>query len=291
MGINAAATRAIIKSSDILLIYFGAVIPDFPWILQRVMQVIIPNFDRYDLRIYCIALSSLFFSFILCLSIAVIFKERKKVIFILLLGSFFHLLADSIETKWGNGVHLFAPFDWKLLNFRIFWPESFVIYAFTAASLIAVIYYWRKALHSSILFDLSFQKNIFLSLIIALSYFTLPLAFMNQIELSDNHFVKTLRNYDNRTGKYFEADRGYFINSDNQDIFRTPFNEELKVTNLDLDFSNSMSICAEFISPNEIRIIEYHLHSNRDIFTYVGLVLIIIQFLFSVKVKLKKINT
>ena len=44
---------------------------------------------------------------------------REQSFGILALNSVFHLILDSLQTKWGNGVHLFAPVSWEVAEFRI----------------------------------------------------------------------------------------------------------------------------------------------------------------------------
>ena len=44
--------------------------PDLPWILQRLVQVALPSFDAYDLRLYAIVQASLFFCLLLSLALA-----------------------------------------------------------------------------------------------------------------------------------------------------------------------------------------------------------------------------
>ena len=276
MGLNGLLTRSITNKTDLLLIYIGSIIPDLPWIFQRLIPELLPNINRYDLRIYCVVLASFFFSIILSMAIAYMLKERKLVFALFSVGSFLHLITDSLETKWGNGVHLFAPIDWKLLNLGLLWPESFMIYFFTGFGLLFVIYYWNRTISSKIFTQFRDIKNLPTALIIFFIYLFLPFLFLNSAESADNHFVKTLREEKSRAGKYFEIDRGYLIDSKDQDILRTPFDEELKITNLNLPVSCSISVCGIFINKKEIRIVEYHIHSNRDFFTYIGLVLLLI---------------
>jgi len=128
LGINGLITRKLIKQSDLLLIYLGTLIPDFPWIIQRTVLALIPNINPYDLRLYCVILASLFFSILLSAAISFLFINTKKTFIIFTLGSLIHLLLDSIEIKWANGVHLFAPFSWELFNASFFWPENVLIY-------------------------------------------------------------------------------------------------------------------------------------------------------------------
>ena len=278
LGINGLLTRTLIKQADLILIYFGALIPDIPWIFQRIVPALFPKINLFDLRLYCVVVASLFFSAILSFAFANIFSDTKRTFLIFSLGSLLHLLLDSIETKWANGVHLFAPFSWELYNAGFFWPENIFIYLLTALGFLYLIWNWRQTINPSLQFSLSSSK-LSLSIFLVMIYLFLPFLFMNNAEEANNHFVKTLRKYDNRPGKYFEIDRGKYIDNPKGDRLATSFNEELKVVNLNLSKSEIMSIRGKFISKNEIQILEYHVHSNRDLFTYIALLII---FLLSV---------
>jgi len=131
---------------------------------------------------------------------------------------------------------------------------------------------------------------VFLCLVL---YFSLPIVFLDNAEEADNHFVKTLRDYDHRIGNYFEIDRGNFMNDSKGDRLITPFHEELKVLNLDLPKSETISIRAKFITRDEIQILDYHIHSNRDIYSYIGLLLILILFMIALvnNIRYKKRST
>jgi hypothetical protein len=282
LGINGIATRTFIKKVDLILIYIGALIPDIPWIIQRAVLALVPSINSYDLRLYCVILASLFSSIVLSAALAYLFNNAKRTFIIFSAGCLMHLLLDSIEIKWANGVHLFAPFNWELFNTGFFWPENLPIYVITAFGLVYVIFYMKETLSNSLEIAFKDYKNIFLLFTCLLIYFLLPLLFLSDAEAANNHYVKTLRDVESRTGKYFEVDRGFYSASTKSDEFITPFNEKLKVNNLDLKTSETMSIRAKFLSKNEIQIIEYHIHFNRDIFSYAGLLIVIILFTISV---------
>jgi hypothetical protein len=275
IGINGFVTRSVINKADLLLIYIGSVLPDLPWIIQRAIPVFYPSINLYDLRIYCIVLASLLFCIVMSFAIAILFKETNRIALILSLGALLHLILDSLETKWGNGVHFFAPINWELRNFGYFWPENIITYILIGFGLIYILLNWRETISTILVISLN-PKKILLFILCVIFYFSLPLLFVSSVELADNHFVKTLRNVEQRVGKYFETDRGYFKDLPNQDKFITPFYEELKVTNLNLNSSESMSIRAKFVSKYEIQIIEYRIHNNRDLFSYFGLFLLLV---------------
>jgi hypothetical protein len=276
IGINAVLTRSLIKKADILLIYLGAIIPDIPWILQRIVSFTLPDLNPYDLRLYCVVQATLFFSLIFSLVLSILLKESFKAFVILMMGVLLHLILDSIETKWANGVHLFAPFNWDLFNAGIFWPENNIVQLLSIFGLIYFSAFWKKSLIALIQLDLKNKRKLSVFLLILISYIFLPIVFLQNAEDADNHFVKTLRNSHEREAKYFEIDRGKYVDSKDGDTFLTPFGETLLVENINLNRSEILSIRAKFIAKNEIQIIEYHIHGNRDIYSYVGLFLICI---------------
>lgn len=288
LGVNGIFSRSVIKDADLILIYIGAVIPDIPWILQRIIPIFSPNVNLYDLRLYSIILASLFFSLIFSGFLSILFENRKKVFLIFTLGSLLHLLLDSAETKWGNGVHFFAPFSWEIFNAGFFWPESIAVYLVTALGLLYVLTFWKKSINVKFYFsDFNYIKLV-LALLLLTIYFLLPLSFMATVENADNHFIKTLRDKENRVGKYFEVDRGELVNEKNGDKFLTPFKEKYEIANRDFALSATMSLKAKFISESEIEILDYHLHSNRDVFSYIGLFIITLILVFAL---IKKFNS
>lgn len=274
-GINGFLSKSTFKRADLILIYFGALIPDVPWILQRFVGFFYPAINLYDLRLYCVNLSSFFFCLILSVAISQIFVKWKLALAIFSFGSFLHLIADSIETKWANGVQFFVPVNWDLYNAGWIWPENGIIYVLTILGLIFIVLNWQSTIKSHFMLIRNFPKLFTIGLIL-LIYFTLPILFINSAEEADNHYVKTLREYQNRPGKYFEVDRGNYIHYEDGVIFLTSFNEKLNVNNLKLTTDEIMSIQARFITCDEIEILEYHIHSNRDIFSYLGIFILII---------------
>lgn len=278
IGVNLVLTRSLIKKADAFLIFVGAIIPDVPWILQRLANFLIPSINPYDLRLYCVVQASLFFSIIFCAAVAILFQKSFRTFIILFFGVVIHLLLDSIEKKWANGVHLFAPFNWDIFNLGIVWPEHIIIHLLSLLGLMIFLLIFKEAAKTSLNINFENKIKILFSISIFSLYVFMPFIFIDKAESSDSHFVKTLREYEKRSGKYFEIDRGNYIQSPEGDKFLTPFNEYLSVSNLDLKTSKVMSIRAEFTSSNNIKVIEYHIHGNRDIYSYIGLALILILF-------------
>ncbi|MCB9218722.1 MAG: hypothetical protein H6610_04585 [Ignavibacteriales bacterium] len=290
IAINGFSTKKISASSSLLWIYLGCIIPDIPWIIRKIISVLSPSINGYDLQAYVIVQATLFFSIILSFSFSLFSKNILKTFLILSFGSLLHLLLDPIQIKWANGVHLFAPFSWDMTTFGIFWPESFITYLMTISGLIFFVFYWKelKIIKPNILFK---KINSFLAFLIILIYFVLPLRFMNNVVKSDNHFISTLKIENERIGKYVEMDRkdvtfneqtnSYWIKSFNKDII------ELK--NIERLNSNRISIKGRFISNNIIDVIEYHENweAFRDGASYLGILLIIFSWILAFRNSLK----
>ena len=55
IGVQGITTKSIFKFADLKWIYVGCIIPDLPWVLQRVLKIT-NLFNLYDVRDYCIIL-------------------------------------------------------------------------------------------------------------------------------------------------------------------------------------------------------------------------------------------
>jgi len=104
LGIQAVATRSVIKSADLKWICLGCVVPDVPWILQRLVSALNSGVDPYDLRLYAIVQSSLAMSLVLSAALAAFSRRPRTVFAILAFNATFHLVLDALQTKWGTGL-------------------------------------------------------------------------------------------------------------------------------------------------------------------------------------------
>jgi hypothetical protein len=108
IGINSLTTETLIKDADLKWVLLGCIIPDFSWMFQRIVQIIFPLVNGYDLRLFSIVQASLFYCLIISLAFAFLSKTTLKTFIILALGVILHLLLDSFQMKWGNSTHFFA---------------------------------------------------------------------------------------------------------------------------------------------------------------------------------------
>jgi hypothetical protein len=282
LGVAGFATRSVITAADLKWIYVGGIIPDLPWILQRILRKI-PGINLYDLNLYVTVQSTLLFGLIISLALASLSKEYLKTFLVLALGCLIHLLLDSLEIKWANGVHLFAPFSWELLNFNLFWSESIPIYLITLFGLVYFLVTFKKGVTLPSNLELKKFKRWFLFLIVILIYFLFPLFILNQPLEANNHFVKTFENVDERPGKYFEIDRRPYRFEKGVGIINTFANEDIELKNINLNTSETISIKARFIDEKTAEVTEYHVYSVlfRDGSSYAGLTMVFIFWIIS----------
>jgi hypothetical protein len=294
LGIHGLTTRALNTKADLKWVYLGAVIPDFPWILQRAASYLFTDINLYNLRLYVIIQSTLLFSIILSAGLAFLSKNYLKTFLILSFGSLIHLVLDAMQIKWANGVHLLAPLSWEMLNFNLFWPESIPTYLITALGLVYFIFLFKEFREAeSDLIIKSFTRWFYLFIVTA-TYSLLPLLILHQPLEADNHYVKTLSEVESREGKYFEIDRRSVRFQDEGGIMNTFANEDIKLKGVlhlwDKD-PITLSIKAKFIDKNTAEVVEYYKHipEFRDNASYMGLVLVLVFWIVSVFKRRKEI--
>ncbi len=287
IGIQTLVSKAVYRAADIKWVAVGCIIPDLPWITQRLISFLVPGVDLLSLRVYCLIQASLFFCLILSGAIALLYNHSFKVFLILGGNSLAHLLLDAMQTKWANGVHLSAPFSWQLSQFQLFWPENAISSVLTVVGLITIAYYgW-----SDRRFLLGLKRSFFpllLASLLLISYVLLPFMFFNDSFEADNHYVQTLQRKEQRSGKAIGFDRCAY---DKLTATITVFTKEKfkLVSDQPID-DGTISLLGRFADNNTIVAGMVHQHSTvRDFYSYVGLSLLLILWasaLFSGKIKM-----
>jgi hypothetical protein len=280
LGIQGLATRSIIHHADIKWVFLGAILPDIPWIVRRMVHFFVTGVDPISLRLYAIAQASLFLTLILAAAIALLSQRPRIVFFILGLNAFLHLVLDSLQTKWGNGVHLLAPISWNTLNFELFWPDSWITYLLSIFSLVYIILvlfkkHWEEI--QSIRF-IQFKKIAGIFGLLT-CYVVLPYVFMPQIIKADAHSIAKIKNPCDNCLVAF--DRAHYI-VDNQHSLKT-WAREYNIKKEHINHSAIVSIKCYFCDKETIIINDFYEHKglNRDILSYFGL--LIVFFIWSKK--------
>ena len=287
LGIQSLVTRSIIKRADLKWVYLGCIIPDIPWILQRISRWFSDGIDPYSVLLYATIQSSFFFCLILGITLALLSTSFWRTLLILSIGSFLHLILDACEYKWANGVHLIAPFSWRLTNFGFFWPDSIWAYSLTITGLIYVIALWRKSVSSPP--DLT-TARIWGSILGACLYFAMPFAFREEPVKADNFYIATIRNKPERTGKEVMFDREMFYPRKEGNVLNIFTGENIHVDGINCIKPELVSVKGTFTDTDKMHITEYHVHNrlSRDIATYIGLVLVAILWLFPLTMSLRR---
>jgi hypothetical protein len=279
IGIQGPLNSLLGKGSSPQWMLLGCILPDIPWILQRLLKLV-AGIDPYTLRLYSLNQASLFFCLFLAAALALVTSRPRQIFLLLSLNSLLHLLIDATQIKWANGVHLFVPFSWAMLRLDWFWPEHFSCYTATLAGLIFLAFNWQKIVTTDLQIKRPTAGKISIILCLLLFYGAGPLLFFGPALQADNHFIRTLMNTHERTGKEIELDRALFSL---QEKSITAFSGETFALRGPLpETSGSLSLQGIFIDPVTIQTSSYHQHSQfRDKATYLGIFLVAALWLYS----------
>lgn len=279
MGIQALVQRGLIRRAEPGWIWLGCLLPDLPWILQRVVMAFSLDVSPIDLRLYAVAQSSLAVCLLAAGGFALLSGAAMRVFAILASGSLLHLLLDALQTKWANGVVLFAPFDWRPLNVGLFWPEDWPSYALSLLGLVTfLILAVREGPAPSRGPKLGAVRLAGAAGLLA-GYMLLPLALGPLAERDDPHFAATLRDAAQRPGRSIEFDRaGLRSDGHGAPEIAVWTGETLHLTNVrPLPAEGDVSLKGRFEDVGTIAVSAYHLHpaGRRDLQTLIGLGLIL----------------
>lgn len=272
-AVQGSATRGLVEDVDPGWILLACIVPDIPWILQRVLWVAAPTLDPYQIRLHAIVQSSLFVSLFLCVAIAILARRTWLIVTVLSVNAGLHLLLDGLQIKWANGIHLFAPFSWELLNFGLLWPEHSLIYALTGLGLLYVLWEWGTRNRRERVSLLLSRFRLLAAGTCFVAYLGLPFLLGDGPLESDNHYLDTLLAREERPGREIEFDRATYLRRPGDDIVVTFAGERLGVQGLRASESGTVSIRGHFVSEKTVYVEQLHEHgeSFREWASMVGL--------------------
>ena len=273
IGVQSVGTKIFDRTADIKWIVLGCVIPDLPWITQRIVSLLLPE-NLLDLRVYCMIQASLFFCLVISGSLALLAKNSYRIFLILGGNSIAHLLLDALQTKWANGVHLMAPINWQLIELKFFWPESPLTLVLTGIGFgLALFFGWRD--RRMVIHTVSSRLRLAISALLLGCYFLFPFAFFQGPYTADNHYVQTLLDRDNRTGKEIGFDRCYYQKENNMVIVFT--GEQFSIINNPPLEDGTISLLGTFVDNKTINVWKLHRHSKmRNLYSYLGLLILVL---------------
>jgi hypothetical protein len=273
-AVQGAASRGVWRALDPRWIYLGCLLPDIPWILRRAVVGFGLPVDPFDLRLYTMAQASLAGTLFLCAALAVLTAAPRLVFAVLGANALLHLLLDATELKFGNGVHLAAPFSWQMTSFDLLPGESPVYLVLAAAGALLVAWEIVRPRTASLGFVLRPSRLAAAGALLA-AYLVLPLPFLGAVEASGSYSVKTLREVSARPGRTVSLDRTAFLATPSGGFVQLWTGERVRATGDVPDHDSTVSLHGTFLAPGVLRVDRLFEHrQNRDWFSYVALLLL-----------------
>ena len=275
LGAQGILSRAWLRSADPRWILLGCVVPDVPWIANRALLFAAPQIPAHELRLYVIAQSSLLCSLLLCGALAALATRWRFVFLILASNALLHLLLDACQTKWGNGVHLLAPWRWKPWNLELFWPESGPTYVLTGLGLVFGAWALRFAYRHPMRPGRPPPMRAAAAGVLLLGYLVLPLLWSRGPHEADSHSVRTLSERSERAGRAVALDRVWLQLGEDGRAFVARGDERIVLRGPTPDHAARVSLRGRFLDAETLLVEEIHEHRfRRDLASYAGLALV-----------------
>lgn len=271
IALQTPLNRWFCRGRELIWVIMACIVPDIPWILLRVLLPL-RIFDPFDLRLFTAIQASLMFCLILSAALAQLARAPGRIFLILGLNCLFHLLLDATQIKWGNGVHLFSPFDWSALQWHIFRPEHPLGIFITVFGFIYLLWIWPKMHQHKPHRPVLTASRLLILLGCLLFYLTAPLLFMWELEKTGYYSLHILRDVQGRTGKQVEFDRVPY--SGTAKTITTFSGEQIRLTGNRPVESGLISLQGRFLSATTVRTDRYRRHDKiRDWASLIGLFL------------------
>jgi len=269
-----AASRGLWRELDPRWIYLGCLLPDLPWILRRLVVGLGLPADTFDLRLYTMAQASLAGTLLLCAALAAVTVAPRLVFLVLGTNTLLHLLLDATEVKFGNGVHLAAPFSWRMTCFGLLPGESPVYLVLAVIGALLVTFEIARPRRASTGLDLRPARLAAAGGLLA-AYVLAPLPFLGAIEASDSYSVKTLRDVDARPGRTVSLDRTAFLATPAGGFVQLWTGERVRAAGTVPSHDATVSLYGTFLAPDVLRVDRLLEHrQDRDWPSYLALVLL-----------------
>jgi hypothetical protein len=276
LGVQGFACRTLVRDIDLRFVYLACVIPDVPWILQRVIHALPLPIDHGELMLRSGAQSSLFFSLILCAAIAILCRRSASVFAILASGALLHLLLDITQIKWGRGAIFLAPLDWRTVSLDWLWPDNPLFHALAFLSLGFVLITWRTLDHSRVIRPAAPLRSIFCAAAL-IFYLLAPGLFSSQLLAQDVYFAKTLSDHQARAGSFIAFDRAKIVSANDEVTLVELFTGEVVgVQGMPPGAGKRVSVEGHFRDSSTIIAAQHHFHDpmSRVTGSLIGLLLV-----------------
>jgi hypothetical protein len=273
-AVQGAASRGAWRALDPRWIYLGCLLPDLPWILRRAVVGLGLPVDPFDLRLYTMALASLAGTLLLGAALAAVTAAPRLVALVLGANALLHLLLDATEVKWGNGVHLLAPFSWHMTSFDLLPGESPFYLVLTVAGALLVSWEIARRRPTRVGFDGRPSRLAAGGALLA-AYLLFPFPFLGAVEASGSYSVKVLREVEARPGRTVSLDRTAFLVTPAGGFVRLWTGERVRATGAVPDHDATVSLYGTFLTPDVLRVDRFFEHRrDRDWASYLALLLL-----------------
>jgi hypothetical protein len=281
IGFQVPLQRRVGPSVSIRWLLVGAAIPDLPWIMARAVVSLDMPVDRVSLHSYSIIQSSLMFCILFSIAVCTLAQRPARIVIAMSVASLLHLLLDAAETKRANGAQFFVPFDWTVVNWGLFWPESAVTLSLTALGLATILWFWRPLTSEPLDLVWPNAARAAALTLFSLAYVLGPLLFIEQPYRHDNHFMRTCLEIEGaRDGTVIEVDR-VRVHAVSGTATSVICSIPLTLEGAFLEGANSVSLRG-VLQQGQVIILDMHIHGrpmSRDLGSYVGLLLIVLAWL------------
>jgi hypothetical protein len=272
IALQGSLHKTLFTDRGLLWVVIGCIVPDIPWIILRI-SLALAIADPYQLRLYTTILASLPFC-ILAAAVLAQFAARPVLAFALLsVNCLLHLLLDATQIKYANGVHLTAPFDWTALHLDLFRLDHPLGLPLTVAGLFLLLWQWPKIGRQCHWADIVRPVRQLTAALCLSLYLFVPLSFTDDLERSDFHYLRTLKDKANRVGKYVEFDR--VAHDARLPGVRLFSGEWIRVTGTIIPGNaKTISIRGRFTTPDTVQVINYQVNDrSRDLASMAGIFL------------------
>jgi len=273
-GVQGVASRLVFRDADPKWIYAGCIVPDAPWIVRRAVIGLVPGVDPIDVTVYAAVQASFGISLALCAGLAFLSRRPRLIAPLLAFNVLLHLLVDALQTKWGNGVLLFAPFSWEVWNAGLFWPEEWPTYALTIFGAAWVAWAWVRRAGRPVALARPRPGRLLAAVAALALYALLPLAHMDDVEQAESNSLGELRRPE--AGDAVAFDRLSYEKRDDGDYIETWADKDFRVVGGErLDHSAQVSFKGRLRAEDSIVLHALHDHGplSRNYFSYLGLAL------------------
>ena len=278
IGAQLPLTRILFSKVDPRWVTLGLLIPDLPWIYQRLVLYFLPTVSPIDVRAFVVVMSTPLFCMLFSAAIALLFRGSRWIFILLSLQCLLHLLLDCIQEKGGVGVPFFGPFDWQSFSWPLFPMDGWISTLLTCAGGCCILWLLRGKLPNSTLGFPGYRIRwrILGSTILVLIYTLAPLALMQNAVEANVHDLKLWSGSMPRTGMQAHFDRANFIPGpivgvgEIQDVFNP---EPIPIMGIDLQQRALISTIATFKDETTLVAGDYVIHptGRRFWFTIAGL--------------------